>query len=709
MPAEIEGSIESITYSHPDSGFTVARLRPADGGPPVTVVGNLHGVHVGERVRLQGGWQQHRTYGRQFKADGHTSAPPVTQEGIEAYLASGLIPGIGPELARRIVRRFGADTLSVIDRDARRLREITGIGAKRIRQIASAWEAQRRNRETLIALQSRGLGPALATKILRHYGDDTLSILTHSPYRLAAEIPGIGFRTADLIAGRGGCPPDDPARIEAALVYLLQQGGEAGHVLSPRSVLIERCASLLGLRPDLVGGVLDSAGRQGKLSLESTLEVNGETAVYLPAFYRAETGIAAHLRRLLDRPPPASRPAAAPGTPELPLTGDQQRAVACAFTEKLLVITGGPGTGKTTILKTLTLAAAAGGLHAELAAPTGRAAKRLSEATGYPARTIHRMLEYNPQSGMFRRNTRDLLTCDLMIVDEASMMDTLLFSHLLSALPASASLILVGDVYQLPSVGAGNVLQDIIASGKAAVVELNEIFRQAAESRIVTNAHRIRRGLAPEESREESDFYFISQDDPEQVLRIVLDLVGQRIPRKFGFDPVRDIQVLSPMKRGLVGVENLNASLQALLNPEEAGSAGRGRQPFRVRDKVMQVRNNYTRETFNGDVGTISAIRGGEIEVTFDNRSVLYREGEQDELVLAYAVSIHKSQGSEFPAVVIPLVTEHYPLLQRNLVYTAVTRARKLVVLAGSRRALQMAVRNDRTRRRYSLLRERLA
>jgi exodeoxyribonuclease V alpha subunit len=712
MPPELEGNIESVTYSHPESGFTVARLRPLDGGPPVTVVGNLFGIRAGERVRVRGSWRHHHAYGRQFKADSHTSTPPVTAEGIEAYLASGLVRGIGSELARRIVSRFGTATLEVIDNNIGRLREIQGIGVKRLRQISESWEAQRRSRRALVGLQSHGLGPALAAKVFRHYGDNSLRVVAASPYRLAADIPGIGFRTADLIAMRGGCAPDDPARIEAALVFLLGRSSEEGHVCCPRSVLLERCAGLLGLDTAKVTAALETACRQGKLSVESALRLNGEQAIYLPAYYQAETDIASHLHRLLNTPRPDSGPEAAGSAPEISLTGEQRRAVACAFTGKLLVITGGPGTGKTTILKSLTRLAAGRGLRVALAAPTGRAAKRLSEATGSPAATIHRLLEYNPQGMSFRRNEQDPLPCDLMIVDEASMVDTVLMSHLLRALPATATLILVGDIHQLPSVGAGNVLQDIIASGKASVIELNEIFRQAAESRIVTNAHRIRRGLLPEESREECDFYFLKQDDPHQVLRIILDLVSRRIPRRFGFDPLRDIQVLTPMKRGQVGVNNLNRSLQALLNP--AAGAGddaedkSGRLPFRIGDKVMQVRNNYNRETFNGDMGTIAAAGGGVIEVIFDRRRVLYQATEQDELALAYAVSIHKAQGSEFPAVVIPLVTEHYPLLQRNLVYTAVTRARKLVVLVGSRRALQIAVKNDKTRRRYSLLSERL-
>jgi len=711
MPAELEGSIESITYSHPDSGFTVARLRPLEGGPPVTVVGPLQGVRAGETVRLLGIWREHPTYGRQFKADSFSSKPPVTTEGIAAYLSSGLIKGVGPELARRIVARFGSASLEVMDSDIRRLKEIPGIGPKRLRLVVEAWEQQRRNRDAMVALASRGLGRAMAAKIIRHYGDNTLQVLTRTPYRLAADIPGIGFQTADSIAARGGAAPDDPARIEAALAYLLQRAGEEGHVASPRSVLIARCSGLLGLEGEVAAPVLDRACREGKLCCEGTLLLGGEPAVYLPAYYRAETEIAAHLRRLLKSPPPAAgrRKAALP-KPTLALTADQRRAVACAFTDKLLVITGGPGTGKTTILQSLTRSAAQCGLTVLLAAPTGRAAKRLSEATGALAKTIHRLLEFNPQSGEFRKNSLDPLTCDLMVVDEASMVDTLLMSRLLAALPSSASLILVGDIHQLPSVGAGNVLQDIIASGKAGVIELTEIFRQAAESRIVTNAHRIRRGQMPEESRGESDFYFIKQEDPQQAHATILELVRNRIPRKFGLDPIRDIQVLTPMKRGRVGVENLNRSLQALLNPSAGGAEKSShRLSFRVNDKVMQVRNNYTRETFNGDVGEISALRGEEIEVLFDRRRVLYRAGEADELTLAYAVSIHKAQGSEFPAVVIPLVTEHYPLLQRNLVYTAVTRARKLVVLVGSRRALGMAIKNDKTRRRYSLLGERLA
>ncbi len=708
MPEDLQGYIESITYTNEENGYTIARVKAHGLDEPVTIVGNLVSPVPGEMISMKGEWSQHPKYGRQFKVLSYRTSVPAAVRGIEKYLGSGLIKGIGPEMAHRIVERFGESTLEVIENDTQKLTQVEGIGRKRVEMIREAWDEQREIRGVMIFLQSHGVSPGYAAKIFKQYGNHAVNIVTENPYRLATDIFGIGFITADRIAEKMGFARDSGARAEAGILHVLSQCTEEGHVYYPYNRLIQRCQEILQIDREIIAHALEELNRNERLILE-------ETAVYLPPYYVSETGIASFLIELQNHRKRIreidSEMAVQWVQQRLDITLAEKQVEAIKYTlkEKLMVITGGPGTGKTTIMKAILAIISRIGIRIMLAAPTGRAAKRMSEATGYEAKTIHRLLEYNLRAGGFRKNQLDPLKCDLLILDEASMIDTVLMYHLLKAVPLPASLIFVGDVNQLPSVGAGNVLKDIIASGRVPVVELNEIFRQARESQIIVNAHRIHVGLAPESSGQESDFYFIMQEDPEKVLSIILELVGERIPRRFHLDPVDDIQVLTPMHRGVVGVENLNRELQNTLNPGQDGII-RGSKKFRLHDKVMQIRNNYDKDVFNGDIGRITRIEreSMEVRVSFDGREVCYGSAELDEIVLAYAVSVHKAQGSEYPAVVIPVMTQHYILLQRNLLYTAVTRGEKLVVLVGTKKALNIAVKNDKTQKRYTLLKERL-
>jgi exodeoxyribonuclease V alpha subunit len=720
---ELEGQIEGITFSNEETGFTVAKIRVTEFAEPVTAVGNLIAPRPGEMLKMQGIWMNHPKFGRQFKVLSHKPVVPASVGGIKKYLGSGLIKGIGPVTAARIVKHFGEKTLDIIENRITELGEVEGIGPKRIEMIEKAWKEQKEIRELMIFLQSHEVSPVHATKIFRRYGWDSIRVVSQNPYRLATDIAGIGFLTADRIAGKMGFEKDAPARAEAGILYVLGELSEEGHVYYPYEPLVERCRQILDVEREVVTKAVGAIALEDKVVIEDlTTDFEGfepnHKAVYLKPFYISESGIAGLLKRLICSKKALRKVDVDKAVDwvqrkvSFRLAPKQGEAVKAAVAEKALVITGGPGTGKTTIINLVIKIYREMGARILLAAPTGRASKRMSEATGYPSRTVHRLLEYSPQKGGFTRNQDFPLEVDVLIVDEVSMVDTTLMYHLLKALPAQATLILVGDVYQLPSVGAGNVLKDIIRSGLIRVAELKEIFRQAAESRITVNAHRINSGLLPQWRAEKGpleDFYFIEQDDPEQVLRIILELVCDRIPKRFNFDRVEDIQVLSPMHKGVVGTENLNAKLQQALNPSNQEVTG-GERRFRLTDKVMQLRNNHDKEVFNGDIGRITSIDQEDhvVMVTYDGIPVPYEISELDEIVHAYAISVHKSQGSEYPAVIFPVLSQHHLLLQRNLIYTALTRAKKLVVIVGSKKALATGVKNDRTMRRYTYLAERL-
>jgi len=738
MSDQLHGTVERITYYNEETGYSVIRLHVAgraSGRDLVTIVGNLPEVQPGESLRLEGTWTTHQQYGRQFRAERCVQVLPATVEGIKRYLGSGLVKGVGPVTATRIVQRFGADTLHVLDEKPQRLREALGVGPKRAAAIAKAWEEQKHIREVMLFLQSHGVTTGLAVKIYKTYGDDALQVVQEDPYRLARDIWGVGFKTADKIARDLGLPPDAPSRVQAGVAHALSQLADEGHVYAPEPELMSEATRLLEVDPELVSEAIealdvDEVVRRETLAYplpspppggkEGGHTLREEQAVYLAPFYYGEVGVTRRLQALVESPTTRLYPfrsidwdallAQVTRGSAIELSPEQREAVRAALTHKVTVLTGGPGTGKTVTVRTVIGALEALRHRYALCAPTGRAAKRLAEATGHPAKTVHRLLEYSPQEG-FRRNEENPLEVDCLIVDEASMLDLLLTNHLLKAVDPAAHLLCVGDVDQLPSVGAGDVLRDVIGSGRASVVRLETIFRQAADSGIVVNAHRINRGQMPV-LNQFGDFFFFSKEDPQEAADLLVDIVQRRIPLKFGLDPVDEVQVLAPMYRGACGVASLNARLQEALNPALSHKAERrlGGRAFRVGDKVMQVRNNYERDVYNGDIGRVVGIDPVEqtLTVRIDGRPVIYDWGEADELVHAFAVSVHKSQGSEYPAVVMPMLTQHYMMLQRNLLYTAITRARQLVVLVGTRRAIGIAVHNAKVRERHSGLSVRL-
>jgi exodeoxyribonuclease V alpha subunit len=749
----VEGLVERITYYNAETGYTVLRLRPAGRRSAfaageddlLTVVGNLPEVNPGESLRLEGAWIAHAQYGKQFKADRCEQVLPASVEGIKRYLGSGLIKGVGPKTAAKIVKKFGADTLRVIDEDPKRLKEVLGIGARKIDIINLAWQQQKAIKNVMIFLQGHGISTGLAVKIYKQYGGQSEQVVSSDPYRLARDIYGIGFKTADKIARQLGLPPDAPSRVEAGVAYALSELSEEGHVYSPVDRLTTTAAELLEVKPELVTSALERLLAENRIRREvlqlpapgpgGGRAVREEDAVYLAPFYYGEVGVTNRLIKMMQSPSlfladlragdmDALLERAGPVT----LSPEQRQAIRRALENKVSVITGGPGTGKTTALRTLIGALDAARKTYALASPTGRAAKRLAEATGRPAKTIHRLLGFQPGIG-FNYNEENTLPVQMLIVDEASMIDLLLMNSLLKALDPATHLLLVGDVDQLPSVGAGDVLRDVIDSGAAAVTRLSVIFRQAQDSLIITNAHRINRGELPVEAGRGGpagpggdgqaeagahleDFFLFTVEDPEEAANWVVDVVQNRIPNRFGFKPVEDIQVLAPMYRGPAGVANLNMRLQAALNPPASKKAERtlGGRVFRVGDKLMATRNNYDKDTFNGDIGRLTAIVLEEqsLVINFEGRDVAYDWLEADELTHAFAVSVHKSQGSEYPVVVLPVLTQHYLMLQRNLLYTAVTRARKLCVLIGTRRAIAIAVKNATVSERYSGLEARL-
>ena len=722
MLADLQGQIERITYTNEENGYTIAKVKVYGRRDLVTVVGNFMAPMPGEILKMQGEWANHPKFGEQFKVVHYKSLVPASVAGIEKYLGSGLIKGIGPVMAKRIVKKFEKETLDIIEQEIEKLTEVDGIGRKRIEMIKKAWADQKEIRQVMIFLQSHGVSSAYATKIFKTYGNESIEVVQENPYRLATDIFGIGFLTADRIAEKLGFAKDSELRAEAGILYVLHQLADEGHVYYPFQPLVNKCQEILEVDQEILSRALTSLNAEKKIVIDDLQEKESKAdyqAVYLAKFHLSETNIAARLKALTNAPKsirPIDPDKALKWVQkqlEITLASKQIDAVRRAVTDKVLVITGGPGTGKTTIVNAILKIFVKSGVKLLLAAPTGRAAKRMSEATGYEAKTIHRLLEYSIRKGGFQKNDQTPLRCDLLIVDEASMIDTILMHHLLKAIPPRATFILVGDVNQLPSVGAGNVLHDIIASGAVPVMELNEIFRQARESLIIVNAHKINQGLMPTfkpSGHKLADFYFIEQEEPEKVLGIILELVKERIPKRFGFDPIDDIQVLTPMHKGMVGAGNLNLELQNALNPGP-DSLSRGGKNFRINDKVMQIQNNYEKEVFNGDLGRIVRINleAQEVTIDFDGKKVPYDYPDLDEVVLAYAISIHKSQGSEYPAVVIPILLQHYVLLQRNLIYTAVTRGKKLVVMVGSKRALAIGIGNDKTRKRYTYLRNRLS
>ncbi len=771
----LSGSIERVTFHSAESGFCVLRIKARGHRDLVTVVGHAAEISAGEWVTVSGTWVNSREHGQQFKASFLKASAPTTAEGIEKYLGSGMIRGIGPIYASKLVGAFGAEVFEVIEQAPERLREVPGIGKVRAGRIAQAWADQKVVREIMVFLHSHGVGTARAVRIFKTYGNEAVQVMAENPYRLARDIRGIGFRTADAIAARLGIEATAMIRLRAGVNYALLEASGEGHCGLPTAELLKLAGELLAVeRPattppaesragngshqtDVQGGAavtappcgaavtapphreapanrvpLGPAVIQAALDLELSEgsvvadTLAGEAAIFLAHLHRDERRIAEALQELAQGAPPwgtinAERAIAwVEQRLGLELATSQKAAVELALASKLLVITGGPGVGKTTLINAILRILAAKKLRIQLCAPTGRAAKRMAEATGLEAKTIHRLLEFDPAAYGFRRGPELPLECDLLVVDETSMVDVPLMASLLAAIPPEAALLLVGDVDQLPSVGPGQVLADVIASGSVAVARLTEVFRQAASSRIITTAHAINAGtipdLRPPSEGATTDFYFLPAETPEQAVALILKVVGERIPARFGFDPIGQVQVLCPMARGGCGSRSLNIELQQLLNPDPVEQVERFGWRFAPGDKVMQIANDYEKEVFNGDVGTIDAIDAdnSELGVLFPtseagvqgSRVVVYSWGELDHLVPAYACTIHKSQGSEYPAVVIPLLTQHYAMLQRNLVYTGLTRGKQLVVLVGQKKALAMAVKNHLGRRRYTKLAE---
>ncbi|MFW6162696.1 MAG: ATP-dependent RecD-like DNA helicase [Planctomycetota bacterium] len=717
-PVEIlQGTVERVVFEASDGAYAVARLRPERSRQTATIVGKLFELSEGELLRLEGRWTVHPRFGRQFEVERYQVVTPTTAAGIERYLGSGLIPGIGPELAKRLVRSFGDQTLDVIEHSPERLREVDGIGPKRQSEIVEAYAAQQGLRELMVFLSQYGVSPTIGARIHKAYGPSAITIVRDNPYRLASDVFGIGFRTADRIARSMGLAHDAPQRAEAGVVYALQQLGDKGHVCAPQAQLVDTACEALDLPRDQVEAAVERQVAAQKLIRDPSLPAQ---PIYLPGVYAAEKGVAEGLRRLAATEtafPPIEADAAVRWAEQrvgIALSEGQRQAIRQAVASKLTVITGGPGVGKTTIVRCLVEIFAARRLAVALAAPTGRAAKRLAEATRAEASTLHRLLKYQPRTSRFDVNEQNPLPADVVVVDEASMMDILLTCHLVRALQPQTVLVLVGDVDQLPSVGPGSVLRDLIDSGLPSVVRLTEIFRQAANSLIVTNAHRINHGEMPHLKRrpggEQQDFFFLHRDAPEVAADTILDLCADRLPDAYALDRVDDIQVIAPMHRGAVGAQSLNARLQDRLNPSGVRHAI-GSRTFRVGDKVMQIRNNYDKDVYNGDLGRIVTVEPelSRVVVCIDDREIAYALGELDEIVPAYAITVHKSQGCEYPAVVMPILTQHYMMLQRNLLYTAVTRGKRLVVLVGTQKAIAIAVRNDRIRERHTHLAHRLA
>ena len=715
---EIFGYIERITFQNDENGYTVAQLQQRGQRDLTCTVGSMPMVQPGETIRCWGAWKQHLIYGRQFIVEKFRVEAPADVVGIQKYLGSGLIKGIGPAYASRIVKKFEAETLHIIDTDPQRLLEIKGLGKKRLERIIACWTEQKSIREVMMFLQQYGVSPSFAQKIFKVYGEKSIELLKENPFRLAKDIFGIGFKTADKIAASMGIEPDSPERIDAGIEYVLSELSSDGNVCYPVPDFIRAAAEMLEVKPEMVEQRLGCLEEEKRIVLQDLIhEGNSQPFIWVKPLYIAEFGISREMTRLIKSHSnlrDVNVDKALEWVQEelkIELGKNQKTAVGYAIKEKLQIITGGPGTGKSTITNAILRITEKLTTKIALAAPTGRAAKRMSEITGKKASTIHSLLEVDFRSkGGFKRNRENPLDVDLLIIDEASMIDTLLMYSLLKAIPSHARVIFVGDINQLPSVGPGNVLKDIISSRRIKVTMLNEIFRQAAGSKIITNAHRINEGVFPDIwNNDEDDFFFIEKLENDDVLSTIVALVSQRLPRKYGLNNFGEIQVLAPMRRGVIGTENLNTVLQETLNPKKEGLFRFGKK-YAEGDKVMQIRNNYQKEVFNGDVGKILKIDMTEqqILVEFEGKEVLYEFSDLDELVLAYAISVHKYQGSECPCIVMPIHTSHFKLLHRNLLYTGVTRGKRMVIIVGTKKALAIAVKNDEVKRRYTGLKQAL-
>ena len=698
--------VERVTYQNPENGYSVMKVKVKDYSDLVTLVGNLLEVPVGSVLLCEGEWKVDKRYGNQFVAQTWEEVMPATLYGIEKYLGSGLVKGIGPKYAQLIVSKFGLDTIEVIETDIQRLYEVPGIGKKRVEKIQESWEKQKDIKNVMLFLQGYGVSTAYAAKIYRQYGKDSIDTVKGNPYRLADDIWGIGFKTADGIANKMGYENNDPRRCKSGINYTLSELADEGHVYAEEEQLVKSAKELLQADEEPIRDAMS------EMVQAEELKTDGD-AIYLPPFYYAEVGTANRLLSLLEnktanlfvKPFNIQEISKSSG---IEYDEVQIQAIKQAIDSKVMVLTGGPGTGKTTTTQGIIAALKSMDLRILLAAPTGRASKRMSEATGMEAKTIHRLLEYNPKDG-YKRNDENPLEGDALIVDECSMIDIVLMNNLMKAIPTSMRLILVGDIDQLPSVGAGNVLRDIIDSERIPVIRLTRIFRQAQSSRIVMSAHAINQGRFPDTSNgKETDFFFMQMEEPEMVAENIVKLVKERLPKAYR-QPVSNIQVLTPMQRGVVGASNLNVSLQSALNPSQL-ALNRGGYSFRLNDRVMQLRNNYDKEVFNGDLGYISHVNMEDrtLQVDFDGKLVEYEVSELDELTLAYATTIHKSQGSEYPIVVMPVLMTHYVMLQRNLIYTGITRAKKICVLLGTKKALSFAIRNMSVLKRNTKLKERL-